>query len=158
MTQRISEARRANFLRLLDQGVGLVVLHHAVAAFSEWPEFANIIGAKYYLEDMPNHTKSVYKHDVDFTVHVADDQHPVTRGLKDFAVHDETYNNYEVFPDNHLLLTTNEPSSANAVAWVRRYSNANICFIQLGHGPNGFTDPNYQRLVAQAATWAARQE
>ena len=158
MTQRISVTRRGNLHRLLDQGVGLVVLHHAVAAFSEWPEFANIIGAKYYLEDTANHTKSVYKHDVDFTVHVADDQHPVTHGLKDFAVHDETYNNYDVFPDNRVLLTTDEPSSAGAVAWVRRYSNANVCFIQLGHGPNGFTDPNYQSLVAQAATWAAKQE
>ncbi len=158
MTQQISEARQANFLKLLDDGVGFVVLHHAVAAFSGWPEYSDIIGAKYYLEDTPEHTKSIYKHGVDFTVHVADSQHPVTRGLQDFVVHDETYNNYDVFDNNRILLTTDEPTSEPAICWVRRHGNANVCYIQLGHGPEEFTNPNYQRLVAQAATWAAKQE
>jgi len=158
MSQKISEARQANFLKLLDEGVGFVVLHHAVAAFSGWPEYADIIGAKYYLEDAPKHTKSIYKHDLDFTVHVADGQHPVTRGLTDFVVHDETYNNYDIYGDNRILLTTDEPTSGQGIAWVRRHGNANVCYIQLGHGPEAFTDPNYQRLVAQAATWAAKQD
>ena len=34
---------------------------------------------------------STYKHDVDFKVHVEDPNHPVTHGIKDFAIHDETY-------------------------------------------------------------------
>jgi type 1 glutamine amidotransferase len=158
MGQKITEARQANLLKLLDQGVGFVVLHHAVAAFSEWTEYADIIGAKYYLEDTPNHTKSIYQHDVDFTVNVADGKHPVTRGLQDFVIHDETYNNYDIYDDNRVLLTTAESTSAPGVCWVRRHGNANVCFIQLGHGPEAFTNPNYQQLVAQAATWAAKQE
>ncbi|MCL4691495.1 MAG: ThuA domain-containing protein [Candidatus Hydrogenedentes bacterium] len=158
MGQKITEARQANLLKLLDQGVGLVVLHHAVAAFNQWPEYANIIGAKYYLEDTADHTKSVYLHDVDFTVNVADPNHPVTRGLQEFVIHDETYNNYDIFDDNRVLLTTTETSSAPSLCWVRRYGNANVCFIQLGHGPEAFANPDYQRLVAQAATWAAKQK
>jgi hypothetical protein len=158
MTQQISGTRQVNFETLLDEGVGLVVLHHAVAAYSKWAGYANIIGARYYLEDTPDHTKSIYQHDVDISVHVADGNHPVTRGLKDFVVHDETYNNYDIFDDNRVLLTTDDPTSAPALCWVRRHGNANVCFIQIGHGPTAFTDPNYQRLVAQAMTWAAKQE
>jgi type 1 glutamine amidotransferase len=158
MSQKITEARQANFLKLLEDGVGFVVLHHAVAAFSGWPEYADIIGAKYYLEDTPEHSKSVYKHDLDFTVQVADGNHPVTRGIQDFTVYDETYNNYDIYDDNRILLSTDDPTSAPGICWVRRYNNANVCFIQLGHGPEAFTNPNYQRLVAQAATWAAKQE
>ena len=158
MSQRISEQRRANFLTLLDKGVGLVVLHHAVAAYQEWPEFPNIIGAKYYLEDTPDHTRSVYEHDVDFKVIFQDGNHPVSRGLAEFVVHDETYNNYDVFDDNRILAVTDHPSSQRALCWVRRYGNANVCAIQVGHGPQVFEDGNYQRLVAQAATWAAAQD
>jgi len=35
MTQQISPRRRANFVKLLEDGVGLVVLHHAILAFQE---------------------------------------------------------------------------------------------------------------------------
>lgn len=52
MSRRISEKRQQNLLQLLDQGVGLVVLHHAIAAFSDWKEYRKIIGARYWLEDM----------------------------------------------------------------------------------------------------------
>ena len=52
MSQKISEKRQQNFLKLLDDGVGLVVLHHAIAAFSDWREYRKIIGAKYWLEDL----------------------------------------------------------------------------------------------------------
>ena len=44
MTQKMSEKRRANFLKLMDKGVGLVVLHHAIAAYGAWPVFKKISG------------------------------------------------------------------------------------------------------------------
>ena len=46
--QDISEKRQANFLKLLDRGVGLVVVHHAVCAYEGWPSFRKIIGTKFY--------------------------------------------------------------------------------------------------------------
>jgi len=42
MGQEISPKRRKNLLKLLDQGVGVVVLHHTVCAYQEWPEFKKI--------------------------------------------------------------------------------------------------------------------
>ncbi|MCF6285353.1 MAG: ThuA domain-containing protein, partial [Candidatus Hydrogenedentes bacterium] len=95
MSNKISEKGRANFLRLLDQGTGLVVLHHAIIAYQEWPEFARIIGVNYYQEESTingvTYPKSTYKHDVDMPLRIEDGSHPVTQGLKDFVVHEETY-------------------------------------------------------------------
>ena len=34
-----SERQQANFLSLLDRGVGLVILHHAIYGYRPWPEF-----------------------------------------------------------------------------------------------------------------------
>jgi len=159
MTQNISEKRRQNFVQLLDRGVGLVVLHHAIAAFQDWPEFQDIIGARYFLEEGTTagvtHPKSGYQHDVDFTVHVEDPDHPVTRGLTDFRVHDETYNNWYLASGNRVLLTTNHPASDKALCWVRRFRNANVCYIQMGHGPTIFADESYRRLIVQSICWAA---
>ena len=157
--QRISKQARKNLVALLDRGVGLVILHHAIMAYPDWPEYWDIVGTKYLREDTEidgvTYTKATYKHDVDFTLHIEDPAHPVTGGLVDFTVHDETYANFHNAPDNHNLLTTEHPDSGPVVAWTRNYGKARVCFIELGHGPQSFSDPNYRRLVAQAVRWAA---
>jgi len=161
MTLEISPKRRANFLKLLDQGVGVVALHHSIGAYQNWPEFRKIIGGRFYLKDTVEngvaHKKSGYKHDVEFTVHVKDKGHPIMRGMTDFTIHDETYKNSEFELDNHVLLTTDEPSSDEPICWVRTYGKAKVCYIQLGHGPSAYGNKSYRRLVAQAIRWSARR-
>ena len=52
----------------------LVVLHHAIAAFSDWREYRKIAGAKYWLEDTVEdgvtHKKCTWKEGVDMPLHV----------------------------------------------------------------------------------------
>ena len=143
--QRLSEPERANFLKLLDKGVALVVLHHAIAAYPSWPDWEKIIGAKYYLKptevDGVPHGRSVWKHGVDMKIHVADPDHPITKGLKDFVAHDETYGKWTYFPGSHLLLSTDNPLNEKQIAWAKTYRKARVVFFQLGHGPEAF-DPS----------------
>ena len=157
MTQKISEQRQQNFLKLLDRGVGLVVLHHAIAAYSEWPEFRKIIGARYFLKDVTEngvtYPRSQYEHGVDFKVHVADSSHPVTQGVSDFTVNDETYKGYLLDPADRVLLTTDNPKCQKEIGWTLTYGKARVCYIQMGHGDSIFADPNYRRLVIQAIRW-----
>jgi len=155
MTQKISDRRRANFLALLEEGLGLVVVHHAIAAFQDWPEYERIIGAKYLLKDEADQKASGYEHDVEFMVQIADPFHPITRNLASFTVHDETYRNCRFAGDNHLLCTTGHGSSDQALAWVRTYRNGRVCFIQMGHGPSIFDQAPYRRLIGGAIGWTA---
>lgn len=159
MTQKISEKRRQNFLSLLDKGVGLVVLHHAMANYPDWPEYRKIIGAKYWLEDTAEkgvtHVKSQWKEGVDMPLHVEDSTHPILAGVQDFVLHDETYKGYDLEPDNHLLLSCSAPTSQREVAWTRTYGKAKVCCIQPGHGAAAYGHAHYRRMVAQAIKWAA---
>ena len=161
MGQNISDKRKENFLKLLDNGVGLVVLHHAIADFNEWPEYWNIIGAHYYLKEINDpgkeHPRSQYQHGVDFRVKIEDKEHPVTNGIEDFDIKDETYKLYDVATDNHILITADTPTSQKNIGWTRTYKNSNVCFIQLGHGADAFFNPSYRRLVSQAIRWAAKK-
>lgn len=160
MSRNISEKRRANFLELLDRGVGLVVLHHAIANYPDWPEYKEIIGASYFLEETEykgaKHPRSEYTHDAEMPIHVEDTVHPVTKGVTDFTLTDETYRKWVFLPGSELLLTTTHPESNREIAWVRQARNARVCFIQLGHGPQAFSDSNYRRLVRQAIEWTAK--
>jgi len=159
MSQRISEKRRKNFIDILNKGKGLVVLHHAIGAFDDWGEYEKIIGARYlHKEGVRNgvtYKKSSYKHDVDFRVNVAQKQHPVTHGINDFEIHDETYKGCFFQKDNNILLTTNESTSDRPICWTRKYGNSKVCYIQLGHGPEAYNNENYRALVANAIKWSA---
>jgi hypothetical protein len=158
-TQKISEKRRDNFLRLLDDGVGVVSLHHASGAFQEWCEYPKIIGCRYLLSpaerDGARREPSTYQHDVDIPVHVTDTTHAVVRGVRDFVVRDETYKGCEFEPDNHLLLTTTEKSSDEPLGWTRTCRRSRVVHFQLGHGPDIFENEQFRLLAAQAVQWCA---
>jgi len=160
MTQNISPAQQKNFIHLLDQGIGLVALHHSLCNFQTWPEYRRIIGAQYY--EKPTEIDGVlypagqYKHDVTLQICTVDSAHPITAGIEAFEILDETYTQYAMEPDNHLLLTTDEPTSRKEIGWVRRYKNANVCYLQLGHGPEAYANPAYRTLLERAIIWSAR--
>lgn len=153
MTQKISEKRRENFVELLNDGVGLLAMHHNMCSFQDWPEYREIIGTRYYTRAEGDRPKSTYKHDIDMNVTIADKEHPITRGMSDFVIHDESYKNCAFEPDNHVLLTTDHPTSDETIMWTRKYANARVCTIQLGHDSKAYQNPNYRRLVHRAILW-----
>lgn len=159
MTQKITPKRRENFLKLLEEGTGVVALHHSIASFQDWPEYEKIIGAKYYLdaatEKGKEHQASTYKHGVQMKVKVVNKSHSITENMRDFIIEDETYKKCTFANDNKVLLRTEQPSSDGPVCWVRQYKNARICYIQLGHGPSAYRNENYRKLVQNAIEWSA---
>lgn len=82
------------FLELLRRGIGVVALHHTMAAHQDWPAYKEMIGGRYYLKerkvDGKTLPKSRYSHGQDIHVHIAKPDHPITAGMKDFTIHDET--------------------------------------------------------------------
>ena len=161
LNQTITEEQKAALLAMLERGKGLVVLHHALADYQDWDEWREVIGGRYFLAPIEREGKqipaSTYRHGVDIPVHVADPDHPVTKGLSDFTIHDEVYGGYEVLASVHPLLTTNHPESSPTLAWTNTYGNSRVVTIQLGHDRVAWENPNYRTLVYQAIRWGARQ-
>jgi len=90
-------------------------------------------------------------------IRVVDKQHPITEGLSDFAIHDEGYKDCWFDQGNRVLLTTDHAASDKTVAWVKGYSKAKICTIQLGHDSKAYENRNYRLLVNRAVLWAANR-
>jgi type 1 glutamine amidotransferase len=159
MVQPITDEQKAAFLGFLQRGGGLVALHHCIASYQQWDRFHEIIGGKYLLNDEVREgrkiPKSDYEHDIDLNVQIADPKHPITRGIKGFATHDEIYKGVVVDPEAHVLLTTDHPESGKKLAWTRREGKARVVYIQLGHDNQAYSNPNYRRIVRRAVAWAA---
>ena len=157
--QKINAQERANFLKLLDRGVGLVVLHHAGAAYPGWHEFGRIAGGCFHLgayeENGVKKPGSGVKFGVTYQVQVADHEHPITKGLEDFEVTDETYIRCSIQPDLRPLLTTREPSSDKVVGGVRTQGKAKVFYTQLGHDGKVYGHPTYRKVLIRAVRWVA---
>ena len=127
-------AFKADFLALLDDGMGVVALHHAIAGWPAWPEYAELLGGRFLYR--PGALRGVerpdsgYRHDVTHEVRVLDANHRVVAGLpSSFGLTDELYLG-EVFEDSVTPLLASDAtftydafySAAQAVAG-RMFSN-----------------------------------
>ncbi len=159
MSQNISPKRQNNFKTLLQQGVGLVALHHAEGAFNTWEDYRQMIGARYPLKpqqiDGKQFATGTYDHNMDVNVKIADRDHPITRGLSDFTIRDETYKGNWFAKDNHVLLTTDHAKSDTTVCWTRPSSDNRVVYLQLGHDSQAYVNPNLRELVVRSIRWAA---
>jgi len=160
MVQKINEEQKLAFLQVLKNGKGVIFLHHSLVSYQEWYEFEKIIGGRFYQStnkaDSNKYPQSTYRHDVMIPVQIVNADHPVTKGVDDFVIHDEVYGNYKILPNVDPLLSTTHPESEKVIGWTNTYGNSRIVYIQLGHDHHAFDDPHYRRLIKQAIEWAAR--
>ena len=157
MWDKITDEQARMFVECIKRGKPVVALHHSLCAFESWPEYRNIIGGKYFLNpttvDGKEYLAGTYIHDLHFNVKVVNPNHPVTKGVGDFEIFDETYKGYYVADDVTFLLTTDESSSEPVIGWAKKYSKAKIVVLQSGHDTPTFENPNYRKLLKQAIEW-----
>jgi type 1 glutamine amidotransferase len=111
------QAFRDGFAALLDAGKGIVALHHALAGWPAWPNYAECLGGAFRyrpgsLRGQPC-ADSGYRHDVDYIADNLAPEHPVMRGIPpEFALHDEIYLAEVFAADVTPLLRANHPFRA----------------------------------------------
>jgi hypothetical protein len=154
MIVRSDEAMQKALRAYAEAGKGIVILHHAICSHANWPWWhEEVAGGVYLPEPMKGMEKSTFKHDEWIDVNVAK-PHPVTEGISDFRIFDETYKGMWFSPKIDVLLRTGNPTSDGPVAWVSPYKASRVVVIQLGHGREAHLDANYRRLVRNAIAWA----
>ena len=157
MWQEITAEQAIAFSECIRDGKPLVALHHSICAYDDWPEYYNIIGGKYFHKPTVFNGREYpacsYIHDVHFKVKIADKGHPVTAGLNDFEIFDETYKGYYVEPGVTPLLTTDESSSNSVIGWAKKYGKARIVTLQSGHDVPTFQNPSFRKLLKQSIEW-----
>ena len=157
MWQDITDEQKKVFAECIADGKPLVVLHHSICAYDNWPEYINITGGKYFHKPTVLNGREYpacsYIHDVNFRVKIADREHPVTAGLNDFEIFDETYKGYYVDPGVTPLLFTDEQSSTPVIGWAKKYGKARVVTLQSGHDAPTFGNPDFRKLLKQAIEW-----
>jgi type 1 glutamine amidotransferase len=151
----LKETGKKNLRDFVESGKGIVVLHHALLNYQEWPWwYEDVVGGSYRLRKEGNIPSSTYKGDQQIPV-TAEGDHPITREIGPFQVVDETYKHMWISPRVRPLLTTDNPNSDRVLAWIGPCATSRVVAIQLGHGPTVFSHPGYRTLVHNAILWSA---
>jgi type 1 glutamine amidotransferase len=158
MWQTITGEQAKVMADCIKQGKPLVALHHSICAYDDWPEYFNIIGGKYFHKPTfvngKEYPASSYIHDLHFKVKIANTKHPVTKGVSDFEIFDETYKGYYIEEGVTPLLSTDEPTSTLIIGWTKKYGKARVVTLQSGHDVPTFENPNFRKLLKQSIEWA----
>jgi len=156
MPRSITDVQQQHFLALFERGVGVVVLHHALAGLQQWNAFEEITGLRMREKGEGGLPPYTYQHDVNFDLQRVDVKHPVVEGIPSFSILDETYGRMYYHPNIQPLMVTNHPASIPVTVWARTYKNSRLVMIQPGHGPQIFGNLHFRRLIANSIAWVSR--
>ena len=160
----LSAEAQANFVKYLQDGGGLALIHFANGAFhaslpetppSDWPEYRNICRRVW------DHAAGRSSHDPygRFKVEISKD-HPITAGLNSFETIDELYCNQagdapiEVLATAHSTVTNRD----EPMAFVYNYGQGRVFQTVLGHAAESIRVPGESELMRRGVVWAADRQ
>lgn len=150
-------AYRKALMDRIDAGKGVIMLHPGTwYGYKDWPELnMKIVGG-----GTRGHDKLG-----PMGVRVVNKRHPIMKGVSpQFELVDELYMmNRDGPPEGAARITVlaetsvSEKSGARHPAvWITEHPKARIVGITLGHDERAHNHPDYQRILANAAKWVAR--
>ncbi len=126
-------------------GGGYVGIHSASDSFKNADRYWEMVGGRF-----AGHGGGK------FTVYIYDKEHPITKGLEDFEVEDETYShNYHKNAIMRCLTRMSRGDERQSMCWISHYGKGRMFYTGNGHGKEAWTNPAFQRLVVRGAYWAA---
>ena len=156
----ISDAAREAIRQHLRGGGALLAMHTATICFDDWPEWGDIVGAR-WVWGQSGHAPFGGV-DVQFDAAPAGS---IGAGLAAFACEDEVYENMWMAPDVQPLAharnqttATGQPGAWTPVLWTRQWQGGRVVYDALGHNARSLDHPVHRQLIARAAAWALGRE
>lgn len=157
----LSAESRTAFVKFLENGGGLVLVHFANGAFHDslpmaeaaaWPEYRQIV------RRMWNH-KSNSGHDAfgRFQVKPTELSHPITAGLKPFDVTDELYFRQDGDqPIEPMIVAHSKVTDADEpLAWTYTYGKGRVFQTLLGHSEQTYNTFEPREMLRRGVAWTA---
>jgi len=141
-----------------DDGKGLIVGHATGVAFTDWPEFGEMVGG--YMDSEFNANARVIVEDPAFpganafggNTFMFNDQHPV---FKAPYSRDKVHVIMRLDPES--LDATNRARRADgdfAVVWAKEYGKGRVFNVGWGHPDSTWDNPQFQNMMLEGIKWA----
>lgn len=161
----LTNAQRQDFKSYIENGGGFAAVHGSGGDFYyDWDWYADtLIGARFLSHPMSPQFQAA-------KLKVDDRSDPIVKGLPaDWTMTDEWYS-FKSDPRGkgaHVLVTLDESTYSpmtgkvdirmgdHPIAWTQCIGNGRSFYSAIGHRPEGYTEPNTNKLLEQGVAWAA---
>jgi type 1 glutamine amidotransferase len=141
-----------------DEGKGLIVGHATGVAFTDWPEYGEMVGG--YMDSEFNANAKIIVEDPAFpgamafggTTFMFNDQHPV---FKEPYSRDKVHVIMRLDPD--ALDEKNRARRADGdfpVVWAKQYGKGRVFNVGWGHPDTTWDNPQFQTMMLEGIKWA----
>jgi type 1 glutamine amidotransferase len=152
----LDDAQKAELLQFVKDGHGFVAAHVGLTAFESWPEFGEMIGARFDQHPIVG-AGTIVNENPDF---------PATRHFPaSFAFNDEFYQPKDLSRDKVDVLLrldlTNVPANPALhlngdypLVWAKMYGKGRVFFGSFAHSSETWDLRNVQQMYFEAIRWA----
>ncbi len=153
----LSPEQEQNLTQAVAGGVGLAGWHGGLGdAFRANTEYQFAVGGQFVA-----HPGNI----IDYTVEIAQPDHPITRGLSDFSVKTEQYY-LHVDPTLNVLATTRfggehapwVEGCLMPVAWTKSYGQGRVFYCSIGHVAADLETPEVKEMIRRGILWAGNDK
>jgi type 1 glutamine amidotransferase len=157
----VSESQKSGLLEFVWSGKGFMGVHSATDTFYTWPEYGDLIGARF------NGHPWVQPIRLD----LEDPDHPATVPLRpSFPISEEIYQFRAFSRSCSRVLMSVDPTSVDLTvtgvnpntedfpsAWCHLYGTGRVFYTALGHFDETWRDERFQRFLLEALRWITHQ-
>ncbi len=151
---------RKSLLEFVKRGGGIIAYHYAIGANAQWPEFRELLGAKF--DGHP------WNEEVGIKVDDPDSPLVAAWGGRNFRLHDEIFQYTDPYDRSklHVLLSLdtkttnmtvpwiNRKDGDFALAWTRQYGKGRIFYTSFGHRTECYFNPRLLQFYLDAIQYA----
>lgn len=153
----ITREQERGLLDAIASGVGVAGWHGTMGdSFRNATEYQFMVGGQWVA-----HPGNI----IEYSVHIANHDDPITAGLSDFTMRSEQYYMH-VDPSNEVLATTTFSGAHGGVPWIagtvipvvwkRRWGQGRVFYSSLGHVTADFEVPEAREIMRRGMHWASR--
>jgi len=149
----LDASQKEELLQFVSEGHGLVAAHVGLTAFESWPEWVNLLGARFVGHPISG-AGTVISEDTNF---------PATKHFgPSFPFSDEFYLPKDLDRSKiHVLLRldvkpddTRVPGGDYPLAWAHMYGKGRVFFGSFGHTSESWDNRDIQQMYFEAMKWA----
>jgi type 1 glutamine amidotransferase len=153
----LSAEQKQALLDFVRSGKGFGGVHSATDTYYEWPEYGELIGARFDGHPWVQ----------EINIKVEDSDHPAVSALApSFRIVDEIYQFRDFSRDRVNVLLSLDTASVDlgkegvhrtdgdfALAWWRKYGEGRVFYTALGHFEDTWRDARFQKMIVNALLW-----
>jgi len=154
---RMPERWENDFLKYVKEGGGVLFFHAGASSFYGWNEYHQMGIGRWGKET--NHDALTKGKVFGF-----DQNHPITKGLRDFYIVDEIWEKTDIWPDTKALASVSATSEKDGhpvnepAVFVNQIGKGRSFFTILGHNEHALLNTGLQTLLLRGTQWTANRD